>query len=158
SLNVASKEPGSFEKGIEVVPNSSAMSGGSMPESQEKPSPAPSERQVMNVCLESDSLQIRGRVFHGGSEVPLAGLQVQAMCRQTTDKKDGEAVGSDFSYADGRFQIDLDRDGIAGLPVFLCGSKDATLAGRVTDGDGTALADFDIRIVSAPTSPIEIAL
>jgi hypothetical protein len=129
-----------------------------MPKGPEKRQPAPSKRQVFDVFLESDALQIRGRLFHKGSDVALAGLQVQALCRPAAGKKGERAIGSAVSGTDGQFQIDLDRGGMAGLPVFLCSSNDAVLAGRVADSDGTVLMDFDLRIVSTPTSPIDIAL
>ncbi|MGH6880289.1 MAG: hypothetical protein ACREFM_05175, partial [Hypericibacter sp.] len=129
-----------------------------MPKGSEKRPPAPPKHQVFDVFIQSDALQIRGRLFHKGSDVALAGLQVEALCRPGAGKKGGKPIGSAVSGPDGQFQIDLDRGGMAGLPVFLCHSSDAVLAMRVADGDGTALADVDLRIVATPASPIEIPL
>ncbi|MGH6937848.1 hypothetical protein [Hypericibacter sp.] len=129
-----------------------------MPKGSEKRPPAPPKHQVFDVFIQSDALQIRGRLFHKGSDVALAGLQVEALCRPGAGKKGGKPIGSAVSGPDGQFQIDLDRGGMAGLPVFLCNSSDAVLAMRVADGDGTALADVDLRIVATPASPIEIPL
>ena len=129
-----------------------------MPKGPEKRRPAPSERQVFDIFLTADALQIRGRVFHKSSDVALAGLRVEALCRPDSGKKGETVIGSAVSDADGQFQIELDRNGMASLPVFLCSGGDAVMAGRVADRDDMVLADFDFRVVPNPASPIEIAL
>src|SRR5258707_2264345 len=84
---------------------SSKAVGELMPKGLEKRQPAPSKRQAFDIFIQSDALQIRGRLFHKGSDVALAGLQVEALCRPGTRRKREEAIGSAVSGPDGQFQI-----------------------------------------------------